>query len=96
MGKERGEPQSENEYFQCCCIACAALWRDCMTLTRTEERRLNAFEIGLLRNIAAMSWDELFRNDDIRAKLCQPSVSMKVNGARVKWFRHIEIVREEI
>ena len=40
-----------------------------LALTRTEETRLDAFELGMLRNIAGVRWDNFVRNDDIRAKL---------------------------
>ena len=53
-------------------------------LTRTEERRLDAFEMGMLRSIAGVRWDDFVRNDDIRARLEQPLVSLKLRSARMK------------
>ena len=38
-------------------------------LTRTEERRLDAFEMRMLRSIMGVRWDDFIRNEDIREKL---------------------------
>ena len=42
-----------------------------------------------------MRWDDYVRNDDIGEGLCQPSVSMKLRKARLKWFGHVERMGEE-
>ena len=34
-------------------------------LTKTEERRLDSFEMGTLRNIVGVRWDEFVRKADI-------------------------------
>ena len=59
-------------------------------LTRTEELRLDAFEMRMLRNIIGVRWDHFVRNEDIRERLCQPPVSIKLRRARMKWFGHVE------
>ena len=64
-------------------------------LTKTEERRLDAFEMGMLRSILGVRWDDFIRNDDIRGRLCQPPVSLKLRKARLKWFGHMERMGEE-
>ena len=64
-------------------------------LTRTEEKRLDAFEMGMLRSITGVRWDDYVRNADIRARLGQPPVSMKLRKARLKWFGHVERMGEE-
>ena len=38
-------------------------------LTRTEERRLNAFEMSMLRSILGVRWDDFVRNAVIRDML---------------------------
>ena len=53
-------------------------------LTRTEVGRLDAFQMGMLRTIADDRWDEFFLNDDIRARLEQPPVSLKLRSSRMK------------
>ena len=55
-------------------------------LTKTEEIRLGALEMGMLRNIEGVRLDKLVQNDDIRAVLCHPPFSVKLRGARMKWF----------
>ena len=65
------------------------------SLTRTEGRRLDAFEMRMLRTIIGVRWDDFVRNDDIRERLCQPPVSMKLRRARMKWFGHVERMGEE-
>ena len=42
----------------------------------------------MLRNNAGVRWDQFVRKEDIRARLCQPPVSLKMKGARLKWFRY--------
>ena len=69
----------------------ATVW----ALTRTEERRLDSFEIGMLRSITGVRWDDFVRNEDIRERLCQPPVSLKLRSARMKWFRHVERMTDE-
>ena len=64
-------------------------------LTKTEERRLDAFEMGMLRSILGVRWDDFIRNDDIRDRLCQTPVSLKLRKARLKWFGHMERMGEE-
>ena len=64
-------------------------------LTKTEERRLDAFEMGMLRSILGVRWDDFIRNDDIRGRLCQPPVSLKLRKARLKWFGHMERMGED-
>ena len=53
-------------------------------LTRTEERRLDTFEMGMLRSIAGVRWDAFIRNKEIRERLCQTPVSMKLRRARLE------------
>ena len=64
-------------------------------LTRTEERRLDAFEMGMLRSIAGVSWDDFIRSDDIRVRLEQQPVSLKLRSARMMWLRLVEKMGEE-
>ena len=64
-------------------------------LTQTEERRLDAFEMRMLRNIAGVRWEDMVRNVDIRERLRQPPVSLKLRRARMKWFGHVERMGEE-
>ena len=64
-------------------------------LTRTEERRLDAFEMGMLRSILGVRWDDFVRNVDIREMLCQVPVSLKLRRARMKWFGHVERMGED-
>ena len=64
-------------------------------LTRTEDRRLDSFEMSMLRSIAGVRWDDFVRNDDIRAMLEQPPVSLRLRGARMKWLGHVERMGEE-
>ena len=64
-------------------------------LTRTEEQRLDAFEMGRLRSIVEVRWDDFVRNVDIREMLSQPPVSLKLRRARLKWFGHLERMSDE-
>ena len=64
-------------------------------LTRTEENRLDALEMGMLRTIVGVRWDDFVRNADIRERLRQPPVSLKLRKARLKWFGHVERMGDE-
>ena len=64
-------------------------------MTLTEERRLDAFEMRMLRSLVGVGWNYFVRNLDIRESLHQPSVSLKLKRARTKWFVHFEIMRKE-
>ena len=64
-------------------------------LTKTEEKRLDAFEMGMLRNILGVRWDDFVRNADIREMLGQAPVSLKLRNARMKWFGHVERMGED-
>ena len=64
-------------------------------VTRTEENRLNALEMGMLRSIVGIRWDDFVRNVDIRERLCQPPVSLKLRRARMRWFGHVERMGDE-
>ena len=64
-------------------------------LTRTEQRRLYTLEVGMLRSIAGVRWDDFVRNVDIRERLEQPPVSLKLRSARTKWLGHVERMGEE-
>ena len=59
-------------------------------LTKTGERRLDALEIGILRNIAGVSWDDFVRNADTSEYLGLPTISLKLGKARMKWFGYVE------
>ena len=67
MGKDRGDRQIENTVVLPVLLYGATAW----ALTRTEMRRLDAFDMGMLRNITCVGWDEIVQNDDVRASLCQ-------------------------
>ena len=46
-------------------------------------------------NIAGVRWEDMVRNVDIRERLHQPPVSLKLRRARMKWFGHVERMGEE-
>ena len=62
---------------------------------RTEERRLDSFEFDMLRSITGVRWDDFVRTEEIRERLCQPPVSLKLRSARMKWFGHVERMGDE-
>ena len=64
-------------------------------LTKTEEKRLDAFEMGMLRSILGVRWDDFVRNADFKDMLGQPPVSLKLRKARMKWFGHVKRINEE-
>ena len=64
-------------------------------VTRTEESRLDALEMGMLRSIVGVRWDDFVRNSDIRERLCQLPFSQKLRRARMKWFGHVERMGDE-
>ena len=49
----------------------------------------------MLRTIVGVRWDDFVRNTDIRERLCQPPVSLKLRRARLKWFGHVERMGDE-
>ena len=59
------------------------------------ERRLDAFEMGMLRSIVGVRWDDFVRNVDIRMSLRQPPVSLKLRRARLKRCGHVERMGDE-
>ena len=59
------------------------------TLTRTEERRLDSFEMKLLRRLEGVRWDDFVRNDEIRDRLKQIPVSLKLRSRRLAAFGHL-------
>ena len=46
--------------------------------------RLDAFEMGRLKSIAGVRWDDFIQNEVIREKLCQPPVSFEVEKSEVE------------
>ena len=64
-------------------------------LILTEERWLDAFELRMLRSIAGVRLGDFVRNVDIKERLHQPPVSLKLKRARTKWFEHVERMEEE-
>ena len=60
-----------------------------------SKKRLDAFEMGRLRSIVGVRWDDFVRNTDIREKLDQPPGSLKLIKARMKWFGHVERINEQ-
>ena len=50
---------------------CATAW----ALPKTWERRLDAFQIGMLGIITRVRWDNFIRNEVIRERFCQTPVS---------------------
>ena len=65
-------------------------------MTRTEERRLDAFQVGMPRSIAHVRLDDFIRNEGIRERLCQMPVSLKLRRASLKWFGRVERMGKEI
>ena len=64
-------------------------------LTRTEEKRLDVFKMGMLRSRVGVRWDDFVRNFDIRERMCQSPVSLKLRRARLKWFGHVVRMGDE-
>ena len=64
-------------------------------LTRTEERTLDAFEKGMLRSNVGVRRDYFVRTNYIRARLEQPSLSVKLRTATMKWLGHVKPMGEE-
>jgi hypothetical protein len=52
-------------------------------LTQAEEKKLDAFEMRMLRSILGVRWNDFERNVDIRDRLCQPPVAIKLRKARL-------------
>ena len=44
---------------------------------------------------AAVWWDDFVRNAEIRKRLRQPALSIKLSKARLKWFGHVERMGDE-
>jgi len=59
-------------------------------MTRTEERKMDALEMKMIRTIMGIRWSNRVRNEDIRRRLQQVPVSLRVRRARLKWLGHIE------
>ena len=59
-------------------------------LTKTKETRLDAFVMAMLRNIAGVRWKDFVRNNNVRAWLKQPPVSLKLKSAKIKCLGHVE------
>jgi hypothetical protein len=51
--------------------------------------------MGMLRSLVGARWDEFVRNVDIRERLRQPPVSLKLRKARLKWFGHAQRMMED-
>ena len=51
------------------------------TVMLTEENWLNALEMGMLRSIVAIRWDDFV---DIEERLCQPPMSIKLRRVRMR------------
>ena len=64
-------------------------------LTRTEERRLDTFEMYMLKNIVRVRWDNFVRSIYIRQRLFQSLVFLKLRRARLKWLGHVERMGDE-
>ena len=50
-------------------------------MTRTEERKVDALEIKMIRTIMGIRWSDTVRNEDIRRILRQVPVSLKIRRA---------------
>ena len=59
-------------------------------MTRTEEKKLDAMEMKMLRTILNIRWSDRVRNEDIRRRTQQVPVSLKIKRARLKWLGHME------
>ena len=64
-------------------------------MTRTKVGRLDVFEMGMLRSIVGVRWDNFERNVDIGYRLYPSHVSLKLKHARLKWCGHIERMGDE-
>jgi hypothetical protein len=65
------------------------------TLTQKEERRLDAWEMKLLRRMLNIRWDDFVRNDDIRCMLNQMPVTWRLRERRLKMYGHLERMDED-
>ena len=63
-------------------------------LTRTEEKRLDSVQMKIMRSIIGVRGEDYVRKTDLKKRLCQPPVSMKLRKARLKWFGHVERIEE--
>ena len=59
-------------------------------MTRTEERKLDALEMRMIRTIMGIRWTDRVRNEDIRSRLHQVPISLKIRRARLQWLGHME------
>ena len=49
-----------------------------------------------LMNIIGVRWDDFVKSHDIKERLCQPLVSVKLRRARLKCFGHVERMVEKV
>ena len=54
-----------------------------------EKRILDSFEMNLLRRLDGVRWDEFIRNDEIRDRLKQIPVSLRLRSRRLAAFGHL-------
>ena len=78
-------------YLCYCMVPLNAEW----VITKTEKRKLDAFDMGMLETTVAVRLDAFVCYEEIREKLCKPPFSFKLRNAILKWFEHIERIGEE-
>ena len=61
-----------------------------------EENMLDALEMGMLRSFAGIRWDDFACNADIKERLNQPPVSLKLRRVKLKWFVHVGRMADEM
>ena len=66
-----------------------------MRADEDRERRLDAFEIGMLRSVADVRWDIFIRDEEFRKRLRQTQVSLKLRRAKLKWFGQVKRIGED-
>ena len=65
-------------------------------LAEAKERRLDAFQMRMLRSNVGVRWDEYLRNVDIRERLQQLPFSLKLKRARMGEERQLKrIIQDE-
>ena len=65
------------------------------TLTKKDEKKIDAFQRNLLRKIMNIKWPNKIRNEELYEKTKQTEWSKEVRKRRIRWYGHLQRLPDE-
>ena len=75
--------------YNTCILPIFLYGSDCWAISKSDARKINAFDQWCLRMLLGIKWYQFVRNDDVRRLMKQPKLTAIIQSRRLTVFGHI-------